>query len=403
MFLPIGDTPNPRNFTPYVNYALLAVNIAVFAFISLPLMSQPVAVDDPAVQQYIHELLRQHPGTDLPSLTALLARLSAYDLFIMRWGYRSGSLSPVTLITSMFLHGGWLHLIGNMLFLWIYGDNVEHRLGRLGYLALYLLTGVLATLSFDALSSANVPLVGASGAISGVLGLYFLWFPRNKVRVFVMLFPFFFDVLLINARWVLGFFLVVDNLIPFVARGIHATGGGVAHGAHIGGFVSGLIAAWLIDRWNGYRNLRRAKKMGSGDGGPFGVEKKFAARGAQAVLDAIARDRFSDAVLTYLDLPPPERRQIPAQAAATLGDWLVRANEVDGALAVYRRGLSDHPRGPGVDRLLLGIGLALWQGKGRPTAAHQYLLDVLDVEPDPAVEAAARHALAEIGTPQPRD
>lgn len=394
MFLPIGDTPNPRDFTPYVNYGLLTANIGVFALVALPLMAQPVAASDPALQQYLRELLRQHPGAELHSVTTALAHISTYDLFVAKWGYRPGSLSITTLFTSMFLHGGWLHLIGNMLFLWIYGDNVEHRLGRLGYLATYLTTGVVATLSFDVLTSAQVPLVGASGAISGVLGLYFLWFPRNRVRVFVLLFPFFFDVFLINARFVLGFYLVVDNLIPFVARGAQSTGGGVAHGAHIGGFVCGLAAAWLLSRWSTFRERRRTTRGGRRLGAQ--PEARSTSKTEQTVLDAYERGDLGTAVLAYLDLAAQQRRMVPAEFVAELGDWLARAGEVDGALAVYRRGLVDHPRGPGVDRLLLGIGLALLHGKRRPTAAYQYLLDVLDVDPDPALAAAARSALAEI-------
>ena len=101
-----------------------------------------------------------------------------------------------------------MHLFGNMLFLWIYGDNVEYRLGRLAFLLWYLATGVAATLFFAVFAlDSTVPLVGASGAISGVLGFYFLWFPRNTVRLFVFLFPFFMNVVAVPARIVLGVYL----------------------------------------------------------------------------------------------------------------------------------------------------------------------------------------------------
>jgi hypothetical protein len=149
------------------------------------------------------------------------------------------------LLGSMFLHAGFAHLAGNMLFLWIYGDNVEHRLGRLPFLLAYLGTGVLATLAFSLVAGASLtPLVGASGAISGVLGLYFVLFPHNRVKVLVALFPFVIDVFLVPAPLVLGLFVLVDNLLPLVV----GAGGGVAYGAHLGGFVGGLALAWWVRR-----------------------------------------------------------------------------------------------------------------------------------------------------------
>ena len=119
------------------------------------------------------------------------------------------------LLSCMFLHGSLMHLFGNMLFLWIYGDNVERRLGSFAFLLWYLLTGVAATLAHALVfSSSEVPLVGASGAISGVLGFYFVWFPRNVVRMLAFLPPFLMQVFEIPARYVLGMYLVLDNLCP---------------------------------------------------------------------------------------------------------------------------------------------------------------------------------------------
>ncbi|HWN70655.1 MAG TPA: rhomboid family intramembrane serine protease [Haliangium sp.] len=262
MFIPIGDEPNARTF-PVINYALIAVNVAVFALISLPLMAQPVDSRDPMVQALLHELARQHPDLDPYTLLHELRQLSAYDVFLMRWGYRAAEPSLVTLITSMFLHGGWLHIIGNMLFLWIYGDNVEHRLGRVGYLGAYLASGVAATLGYAAVlpgSAGYTPLVGASGAISGVLGCYFVWFPRNRVRLLIALLPFYVDVWRVNARVVLGVYVVIDNLLPFLLADSGASG--VAHGAHLGGFLAGAAGAVVLDRLND-QGQRRA---GTGDG-----------------------------------------------------------------------------------------------------------------------------------------
>ena len=151
-------------------------------------------------------------------LRTLLSRTSAYDLFVFRYGFRPAAPHVADLFYSLFLHAGLLHLAGNMLFLWIYGDNVEHRLGRLWYLLAYLGTGVAATLFHSVFDSATeLPLVGASGAISGVLGFYYLWFPYNRVRLLVVFFPFLVDVIIVPARLVLGMFLIVDNLLPFLA------------------------------------------------------------------------------------------------------------------------------------------------------------------------------------------
>jgi len=244
MFLPLSDAPNPGG-RPYVTYGLIALNVLVYLLVSLPLSGAPPDPDDPALLAYL-QVVREQLPPGVP-LRAVVNTLSAYDLYVFEHGYRPAAPRIPDLFYSLFLHGGFVHLVGNMLFLWIYGDNVEYRLGRLAYLFWYLATGVVATLAFALFSpGSSIPLVGASGAISGVLGFYFLWFPRNRVRVFVFLFPFFMNVVAIPARIVLGLYLVIDNLLPFVLGSRDA--GGVAHGAHIGGFVAGLAAAWLIER-----------------------------------------------------------------------------------------------------------------------------------------------------------
>ena len=207
MIFPIGDTPNPRGFVAWITGLLLAANVLVYLLVALPMSS------------------------------------TRWDLFVEQHGYVPGDPSLVDLFTAMFVHANFAHLAGNMLFLWIYGDNVEHRLGRLGYLAAYLGTGVVATLAFAQFAPLpDIPLVGASGAISGVLGMYFVLFPRNLVKVFVGLFPFVVNVWLVPAPIVLGIFVVVDNLLPFLV----GTGGGVAYGAHLGGFVAGAAIALAL-------------------------------------------------------------------------------------------------------------------------------------------------------------
>jgi membrane associated rhomboid family serine protease len=243
LFLPIADEPNPHHF-PAMTVALIAINVAVYLLVSLPLSMRPPNPADPALAEYLRALLPHLPPGTSPQ--EVLQQMSAYDLVVYRWGFRPAAPSPVTLVTAMFLHGGLMHLFGNMLYLWIYGNNVEHRLGIPAYLFWYLATGIAATL-FHTLFNAGspMPLVGASGAISGVLGFYLVWFPHNTVKVWVFLFPIYMGMVHISATIVLVGYLLLDNLLPFlVAPG----GGGVAHGAHIGGFIAGAIVALILRR-----------------------------------------------------------------------------------------------------------------------------------------------------------
>lgn len=236
MFFPYGDTPNPRGFRPWMTRALILANLAVYFLISSPLAGLQAGSADPGWQAYLDFL-----GTYLGGLTPeVISGITKYDLYTFAHGFQPGAPSIQDLFFSIFLHGGLLHLLGNMLFLWIYGDNVEHKLGRLGFLAAYLVTGAAATLSYSVLAGDSMtPLVGASGAISGILGLYFILFPKNRVKIFVFLFPLLVTVWHVPARIVLAIYLLADNLLPLVL----GADSGVAHGAHIGGFVAGVVLA----------------------------------------------------------------------------------------------------------------------------------------------------------------
>jgi len=177
---------------------------------------------------------------------------SALQSFIEAWGvvpreYAAGRDLPpgipypfwATLITSMFLHGGWGHLGGNMLFLWIFGDNIEHRLGHLRFLMFYLICGLAAGLAHIVFNSGSmVPTVGASGAISGVLGGYLLLFPRN--RVYVMTYG---GVATVPAMLMLGLWILLQFVNGFGSIANTPETGGVAYLAHIGGFIAGLVLA----------------------------------------------------------------------------------------------------------------------------------------------------------------
>jgi membrane associated rhomboid family serine protease len=390
MFLPLSDAPNPRGI-PWVTYLLIAACVAVYLFVNLPLSLARPDPGDPVLREYLRVMAPRLPPQ--VSVQALYEQTSQYDLFVFEHGYRPGDPSIVDLLVSMFLHGGLVHLLGNMLFLWIYGDNVEYRLGRVGYLLSYLATGVAATLFFALFSrGSQVPLVGASGAISGVLGFYFLWFPRNVVRVYVFLFPILMDVVEVSARVVLGFYLLLDNLLPFLlARG---GSGGVAHGAHLGGFAAGLGVAFLFDRANlggrpreyRERRLRQAERP-AGD--------------AAAIEAAIEQGRFAEAAQLYFAPGLGHQRpRLEPHSALRLAGWLAESGHSEAALAVYRRHLRDHPAGPGAAEAHLGAGLVLLHALHQVAPAYQHLLEVLDLDPPPHVAARARTALEEISAMQ---
>jgi membrane associated rhomboid family serine protease len=155
------------------------------------------------------------------------------------------SNDSLTLVTSQFLHGGWLHLLGNMLYLWIFGNNVEDRLGRAGFLAFYLAGGVLAGLAQVAVDPASIsPTIGASGAIAATLGAYLVFFPGARVTSLVFL-GFFYQLIRIPAWIVLGFWFVLQLVDGFASLGVSQSGG-VAFFAHIGGFAAGAAVAWLV-------------------------------------------------------------------------------------------------------------------------------------------------------------
>ncbi len=261
MVIPVHDV-NPTRRTPYVTYLLIAVNVV--AFLLSPVASHVVGSSSAAQQcqqlaffdQYAaepRELL--HNRQDTAGVTGAVAPQDAGpgQVACVEQSPPPFAKSPLlSVLTAMFLHGGWLHLLGNMLFLFVFGNNVEDRLGRFRYLLFYLGCGYAATYGFAMFTpSSQAPLVGASGAIAGVLGAYLVLFPR--ARVWSLLTFFFFLPVRLPAWLVLGswFFL---QYAYFRGAGV-AQGGGVAYGAHVIGFLVGAALVW------GRRNSAQPRQL----------------------------------------------------------------------------------------------------------------------------------------------
>ncbi len=228
--IPIKDTIHSRSF-PVVTWLLVIVNALVFVLIELPLG-----------QNQLNRLIATYGVT--PSLCAapILKGLSVASFPGLGTLFQG---CAIPLLTSMFLHGGWVHIIGNMWVLIIFGDNVEDRMGSIPYLIFYLICGVVSglTQAFIAPNS-QVPAIGASGAIAGILAAYLVFFPTARVVTFIPLFilPWFVNIPALV-------FIVIWFLLQFFS-GVLALGGaasgGVAYWAHVGGFISGLLLVWLF-------------------------------------------------------------------------------------------------------------------------------------------------------------
>ena len=384
--LPLGDEPNPPD-TPLATYALILVNCAAYLLITLPLGAVRPEWADPMVQEYLRAWAEALPEpVSRRDVAAMYQQMTGYDLFVYRWGFRAAEPGLATLFSAMFLHAGFLHLLGNMLFLWICGDNVEHRLGRVRFLAAYAAAGVAAT-AFQTLLSGrtDMPLLGASGAIFGLAGLYFVWFPRNRVRLWVMVFPFFMNVVRVPARTVVAFYVLVQNVLPFLAAAAGRAGDD-AHGAHLGGFLVGLLAAWVVNR-----RLRSARSAPAGSG------DADAAPPAPGTIAALIEDGdFENAARRYVRLAPGEtRRLLGERHSLMLGKWMAAGAHPHAALALFRRHVRDHPISPTAAEAHLAAGLLQLRTFGEAADASRHLLEALALDPDPDTAAEARRGLAE--------
>lgn len=228
---PIRDD-NPHFLTPYATWTIVGLNILVWVLVqglgSHPALARSVCI------------LGMLPGELLQSVPAGTTVQIGPDTFC-RISDDSGWW---TLVTHMFLHGSWMHIIGNMWFLWIFGNNVEDSMGHLRFVVFYLLCGFAAAgLQIVSDPASIVPMVGASGAIGGVMGAYILLYPRVTVHMLVIL-GFYITTLAIPAVWMLGYWFLLQLLGGFTSVG--SEGGGVAFWAHVGGFVAGGVLILLF-------------------------------------------------------------------------------------------------------------------------------------------------------------
>jgi rhomboid family protein len=186
------------------------------------------------------------------NVLVFLLELTGGDAFVQRWSVNPAGIVAgqhwITILTSMFMHGGWMHIIGNMVFLWAFGPEVEDAMGRIAYLAFYLLCGLVASLAqIAAATHSTVPNLGASGAIAGVMGAFLITYPRDRIKALVV-FGFFFRVTLIPAALLIGFWFLIQ-LFSQIGSVASVQSGGVAYMAHVGGFIFGAASARIFERF----------------------------------------------------------------------------------------------------------------------------------------------------------
>ena len=238
--LPLADENIPGRGFAVVTLTLIAINVLVFVILQLP--NEAFTYGWAAVPREITT------GEDLVGPV----RIGGEVAFVLTEGP-----NPIwlTLISSMFMHGGWLHLAGNMLFLWIFGDNVEHTVGSVVFLVFYLLAGVVGSLAQVFLDANSlIPSLGASGAISGVLAAYLVLYPTNRVLVFA-----FYSAFWVPALVVIGLWAVLQFIGGIGQIAVTEQTGGVAYAAHIGGFVAGLVFGFVARAFMGSRRDPRRR------------------------------------------------------------------------------------------------------------------------------------------------
>ncbi len=226
MLFPIGDDDRHLSRPAYVSITFLVLNVVLFLYHH---------TDEVFTNGWSLVPREIVTGTDL------VGRFSIKDQYVLNL-YEGPTSVYFTFLSSMFMHGGWAHLGGNMLYLWIFGDNVEHRFGHVKFLLFYLISGVVASIAQIAIAPQSViPTLGASGAISGIMGAYLVLFPRNRVNA-----VFFIRIISVPAIVVLGMWGAMQIYGGWGTHQSAGESGGVAYAAHIGGFIAGLIMGGIV-------------------------------------------------------------------------------------------------------------------------------------------------------------
>jgi membrane associated rhomboid family serine protease len=231
--IPLKDE-NPSNTVPVINILLIVTNISVFIYMNYftPLSTRSIIFKLGFIPYELSHFVDVNPKNLVPI--------------------------PLTIFTAMFMHGGWLHLLSNMLYLWIFGDNIEDKLGHINYLIFYITCGITATLVHGFINiNSRIPTLGASGAIAGVLGAYMFLFPKARIKTLLFL-GIFFQIIHVPAIIMLGYWILIQILSAYAEYG-SKTGAGIAWFAHIGGIVAGLVLIVVMKKRGRRRYLKKWK------------------------------------------------------------------------------------------------------------------------------------------------
>lgn len=387
MFFPLGDE-NPTRRTPVMTWLIIAANAAVFVAFNLQLGE-----------------------ADLERWT-------------LQWGYDVDHPFSRQIVTSMFMHGGWTHILGNMWVLWIVGNNVEDKLGKLRYLVLYVAGGIAAALAYTLIAQRmpipqevamqigerHPPLVGASGAIAAVMGMYLVFFPEARIKCLIW-----FYVVPIRAKWFIGLTLLADLFLSVRAQ--NAAVGGTATMAHVGGGVFGVIAALVLkpmiggggegDAWDVHTGFSKRVRAGA-EGwdrnpqatsrlAPEETDESTLAEAERSISRLVREGRVREAIDLYpayvafsREQPLPDDVQIEI-AHEFYRQWLPRE-----AIPAYLRYLETHPGGDDVAEAKFRLGVLFARGVGRRDEAARWLGEAQREHPDPKIRAAAEQMLAQL-------
>ena len=395
MLFPLGDD-NPRRSTPVVTLLLIAANVAVY-------LGRNLGATDAAVADFCRE-----------------------------WGYDASHPLGIGVLTSMFMHGGLLHIAGNLWVLWIFGDNVEDKLGKVRYLIFYLLGGILAAWSFSAIAFLTregaessrvlgavgttamdrIPLVGASGAVMAVMGMYLVLFPEARVRLLLWLF-FFVQIIRMPAKWFIRFSLAIDAVLTLTARGPAA--GGVATAAHVGGGLFGIAAALALKRsiggggeghaWDVHTGFSRSEVGGGGRAS--GVEPWFAppepmdddAAGVEdALIELVRAGRLREAIDVYPGYVALRReRPLPADVQIEIAHEFYRQGLSRDGIRAYQRFLDTDPDDADAPEAAFRIGILYARGLGDAKSAVPWLRQAAKSHDNAQIAAYAEQELRRLG------